>query len=339
MPAPQPSRVPAGVPTGGRFAASRHTDPGTDLLERTDPDAERELFDRFSASARHWGNRLGVDADDLLQDTAVEFYATLARRRGAGDPQPGLNGRIVKPADRAASPMANPGGWIHRIAYNIAARRVAGTNSSADLAALREYRTRLQDAENRCGCALSPAEADRLADEIRLARPPRRRPTPGFHRRVRTVSTEALGPDWDAPADSNTLEMGEFRVHTAGAAAENLLSRSGSPGRAAARRLAWDVVADVTGAPVVVPEVIDPGTSREAARLVDAAGGPVAVSRRWARDPHDPAVTALFTPFGRLDTHEQQSVIRTIHRSGGYGDKVWAAALQAATVRRDRRAG
>jgi hypothetical protein len=235
--------------------------------------------------------------------------------------------------------MANPGGWIHRIAYNIAARRVAGTNSSADLAALREYRSRLQEAENRCGRALSPVEADRLADEIRLARPPRRRPTPGFHRRVRTVSTEALGSDWDAPADSNTAEIGEFRVHTAGAVAENLLSRSGSPGRAAARRLAWDAVADVTGAPVVVPEVIDPGTARDAARLVDDAGGATAVSRRWVIDPRNPAVTALFTPFGRLDSVEQQAVIRTIHRSGGYGDQVWAAALRAATYRPQRSTG
>ena len=339
MPSPQPSRVGAGVPTGGRFAPSRHTDPGTDLLERTDPGAERELFDRFSASARHWGNRLGVDAEDLLQDTAVEFYATLARQRGANEPQPGLNGRTVKPSSSPATPMANPGGWIHRIAYNIAARRVAGTNSSADLAALREYRTRLQAAESHCGHELSAAEADRRADEIRLARPPRRRPTSGFHRRVRQVSTEALGPDWDAPAESNSLDGNEFRAHTPGAVAEELLSRSGSPGRAAARRLAWDAVADVTGAPVVVPEVIDPGTARDAARLVDDAGGATAVSRRWALDPRQPAVIALFTPFGRLDSVEQQAVIRTIHRSGGYGDQVWAAALQAATVTRDRRAG
>ena len=339
MPAPQPSRVPAGVPTGGRFAASRHTDPGTDLLERTDPSAERELFDRFSASARHWGNRLGVDTEDLLQDTAVEFYATLARHRGADDPRPGLNGRTVKPADRPAAPMANPGGWIHRIAYNIAARRVAGTNSSADLAALREYRTRLREAESRGGRELSPAEADRLADEIRMARPPRRRPGAAFHRRVRTVSTDALGPDWDAPAETNFPEAGEFRAQSAGAAAEQMLSRNGSPGRSAARRLAWDAVADVTGAPIVVPDVIDPKTSREAARLVNDAGGAVAVSRRWASNPQHPAVTALFTPFGRLDDTEQQAVIRTIHRSGGYGDDVWAAALQGATHRSVRRAG
>ena len=181
MPVAQPARVPAGVPAGGRFAASRHTDPGTDLLESTDPATERELFDRFTASARHWGNRLGVDTDDLLQDTAVEFYATLARQRGADDPQPGLNGRVVKTATRPTqSRMVNPGGWIHRIAYNIAARRVAGTNSSADLAALREYRNRLQQAENDRGRQLSVAEADRLADEIRMSRPPRRRPTPGL---------------------------------------------------------------------------------------------------------------------------------------------------------------
>ena len=218
--------MPAGVRTRGRFAASRLTDPGTDLLDRSDPAVERELFDRCSASARHWGNRLGVGTEDLLQDTAVEFYATLARQRGADGPQPGLNGRTVKPA----TPMANPGGWIHRIAYNIAARRVAGTNSSADLSALREYRTRVQDAENRSGRELSPLEADRLSDEIRMTRPPRRRPTPGFHRKVRTVSTEALGPDWDTPADANPAEVGEFPAHTAGATAENLLTDSGSPG-------------------------------------------------------------------------------------------------------------
>ena len=99
----QPSRVPAGVPAGGRFASSRHTDPGADLLERSDAATERELFDRFSASARHWGNRLGVDTDDLMQDTAVEFYATMARQRGADDPQPGLNGRVVNTADRPRS--------------------------------------------------------------------------------------------------------------------------------------------------------------------------------------------------------------------------------------------
>ena len=143
---------------------------------------------RFSASARHWGNRLGVDAEDLMQDTAVEFYATLARQRSAVDPQPGLNGREV--AVRPTAGMANPGGCIHRIAYTIAAGRVAGTNASADLAAVREFRTRRDELENRVGRGLSVAEADRLADEIRLSRPPRRRPAPGFHRRVRT------GPRW-----------------------------------------------------------------------------------------------------------------------------------------------
>ena len=95
----------------------------------------------------------------------------------------------------------------------------------------------------------------------------------------------------------------------------------------------------MTGAPVVVPDVLDPGTSREAARLVDEAGGAIAVARRWARNPQTPAVTALFTPFGRLDTDEQRAVIRTIHRSGPYGDQVWAAALRSATYRPNRRAG
>ena len=172
-----------------------------------------------------------------------------------------------------------------------------------------------------------------------MSRPPRRRPTPGFHRRPRTVSTEALGPDWDQPIESNPLGSSEFRAHTAGAAAEKRLTANGNRGRVAARDLAWDAVADVTGAPVVVPDVIDPRSSRDAARLVDDAGGAVAVSRRWAHDPADPAVAALFTPFGRLDTDEQRAVIRTIHRSGGYGDQVWAAALRSATYRPRRSTG
>ena len=125
MSASQPARVPAGVRTGGGFAATGHADPGTDLLERSGAAVDRELFDRFGASARHWGNRL------------------------------------------------------------------------------------------------------------------------------------------------------------------------------------------VTGAPVVVPEVVGPVRSREALRLVDVAGGAAAVSRRWARDPRDAPVAALFTPFGRLDVDEQRAVIRT----------------------------
>jgi len=279
----EPSRVPAGVPAGGRFAASEHADPGTDLLDAVDARSERELFGRFSASARHWGNRLGVDAEDLMQDTAVEFYATLARQRSAADPQPGLNCREVMVPSGPAARMANPGGWIHRIAYNIAARRVAGTNASADLAALREFRTRRDELENRVGRGLSAAEADGLADEIRLTRPPRRRPAPGFHRRVRTVSTDAMEQDWDLPAEPDRVEGGEFAAHTTGAVAENLLAGRGRSGRAAAQRLAWDVVADATGAPVVVPDVLDPAVARRAQRRVQDAGGAAAVARA-ARD-------------------------------------------------------
>jgi len=328
--------VPAGVPTGGRFAASRHADPGTDLLGAG---SERELFGRFNASARHWGNRLGVDVEDLLQDTAVEFYATLARRRSAGDPRPGLNGREVTVRSAAGSGMVNPGGWIHRIAYNIAARRVAGTDRSADLAALREFRVRRDEVENRWGRGLSQVEADRLADEIRLARPPRRRPAPGFHRRVRTVSTDVMEQDWDVPAEPDPVDGGEFAAHTAGAVAESLLAGEGRSGRAAAQGLAWDVVAEVTGAPVVVPGVLDPAVARRAARRVQDAGGASVVARAvrdGVSEEDVDAVEALCVPFGRLDEEERAAVVRTVRRSGGYGDQVWSAALRAATYRPGR---
>jgi len=328
--------VPAGVPTGGRFAASRHADPGTDLLGAG---SERELFGRFNASARHWGNRLGVDVEDLLQDTAVEFYATLARRRSAGDPRPGLNGREVTVRSAAGSGMVNPGGWIHRIAYNIAARRVAGTDRSADLAALREFRARRDEVENRWGRGLSQVEADRLADEIRLARPPRRRPAPGFHRRVRTVSTDVMEQDWDVPAEPDPVDGGEFAAHTAGAVAESLLAGEGRSGRAAAQGLAWDVVAEVTGAPVVVPGVLDPAVARRAARRVQDAGGASVVARAvrdGVSEEDVDAVEALCVPFGRLDEEERAAVVRTVRRSGGYGDQVWSAALRAATYRPGR---
>lgn len=328
--------MPAGVPTGGRFAASRHADPGTDLLGAG---SERELFGRFSASARHWGNRLGVDVEDLLQDTAVEFYATLARRRTAGDPRPGLNGREVTVRSAAGSGMVNPGGWIHRIAYNIAARRVAGTDRSADLAALREFRVRRDEVENRWGRGLSQVEADRLADEIRLARPPRRRPAPGFHRRVRTVSTDVMEQDWDVPAEPDPVDGGEFAAHTAGAVAESLLAGEGRSGRAAAQGLAWDVVAEVTGAPVVVPGVLDPAVARRAARRVQDAGGASVVARAvrdGVSEEDVDAVEALCVPFGRLDEEERAAVVRTVRRSGGYGDQVWSAALRAATYRPGR---
>jgi len=328
--------VPAGVPTGGRFAASRHADPGTDLLGAG---SERELFGRFNASARHWGNRLGVDVEDLLQDTAVEFYATLARRRTAGDPRPGLNGREVTVRSAAGSGMVNPGGWIHRIAYNIAARRVAGTDRSADLAALREVRVRREEVENRWGRGLSQVEADRLADEIRLARPPRRRPAPGFHRRVRTVSTDVMEQDWDVPAEPDPVDGGEFAAHTAGAVAESLLAGEGRSGRAAAQGLAWDVVAEVTGAPVVVPGVLDPAVARRAARRVQDAGGASVVARAvrdGVSEEDVDAVEALCVPFGRLDEEERAAVVRTVRRSGGYGDQVWSAALRAATYRPGR---
>ena len=328
--------MPAGVPTGGRFAASRHADPGTDLLGAG---SERELFGRFNASARHWGNRLGVDVEDLLQDTAVEFYATLARRRTAGDPRPGLNGREVTVRSAAGSGMVNPGGWIHRIAYNIAARRVAGTDRSADLAALREFRARRDEVENRWGRGLSQVEADRLADEIRLARPPRRRPAPGFHRRVRTVSTDVMEQDWDVPAEPDPVDGGEFAAHTAGAVAESLLAGEGRSGRAAAQGLAWDVVAEVTGAPVVVPGVLDPAVARRAARRVQDAGGASVVARavRDGMSEEDvDTVEALCVPFGRLDEEERAAVVRTVRRSGGYGDQVWSAALRAATYRPGR---
>ena len=300
------------------------------------------MFDRFSASARHWGNRLGVDTDDLLQDTAVEFYATLARQRGADDPQPGLNGRVVNTADRPRqSTMVNPGGWIHRIAYNIAARRVAGTNSSADLAALREYRNRLQQTENRmraCAFRGGGGPAGRRDPDVQAAAPAPdpwvstagRGPCPPRHS-GRTGTSPSNRTRWAAASSRPTPPVPRPRSGW---------HRNGNRGRSAAQRPGVGRGGRRDRRAGRGSRRHRPGdSSRDAARLVDDAGGAVAVSRRWAHDPADPAVAALFTPFGRLDTDEQRAVIRTIHRSGGYGDQVWAAALRSATYRPQRSAG
>jgi len=145
-----------------------------------------------------------------------------------------------------------------------------------------------------------------------------------------------LGQDWDLPAEPGRVDGAEFAAHTHGAIAERMLAGPGPRARQSARGLAWDAVADLTGAPIVVPEILDPPAARRAARLVDEAGGATAVARRWPDDAHGPAAGALFTPFGQLDEDERAAVIRTIRRSGGHGDQVWAAALGAATFHPDR---
>lgn len=324
-------RVPAGTPTGGRFAPTSRSESTVSLLEES-IDAEAVLA-QAQASGRFFAKKFGVDADDITSETLLAFYTAAANRAG----QPSL---------------ANPNGYLHSTAASMAVKAVSGAKRSEVRQALSVWESEVRSTEQRLGRRLGEEERHAIAEKVRMAQPARRRAPEGFERTPTIVSIDedrqyarSSGGrhnliDRMADSDANSSPAG-FRPGSVGDRAEDALAEGGFEATMRARRMAWNALAEASGAPNVVEDSVTERHAKDFRRIIESAGGPMAVAERWEAGQASVEETrALFGAFGPLSDRERSQVVGVMRRSGAYAPDLWDSTIGAATVRRGvRRAG
>lgn len=345
------TRVRAGVPSGGQFAADAHDEADIDgLLDsmgfaELDPAEAMEIASRAARRLAHKTPR--VDAAEVSQDTLLNYLnARNNARTKLWDAY--TNGVVVRPG----SVLENPGAYINRVAEGIVQRHATGEDQSPDRAAIKAWRQAVADAEQHLGRDLTQNEKDDLANHIRESQAPGRRAKVGFHEARGEVTASSFGDD-DAVvvddvvgADGRLLSAGDITGDFSPDEIGDALLESFSAGRASAaqnaRRRAWDAVAGRSGAPMVVQGSLTEGRVTAARRTISEAGGISSVCARWADETASVDETnALFAPFGNnLDYSAQARVVSAIGDLGAYADDVFDGALGGATRSRvDKKVG
>lgn len=311
--APQrsPSRVAAGVPTGGQFAG--HDRPEAGSVTLSEPDIAK-VVEAARTSAGYWARRYGCSSEDLASETLLAWWG--ARSRANSDAP-------IRDADR----------YITRTARNMAAQTVAGAARTEDRQAYVAYNKRWAELAQRSGRTPSASECAEMASAIRMAQPPGRRAREGFHNRhPRDVE---LNPNIARAANEETSldpsPVGERMV-----AVENLAAIRGRDNLEEARKRVWDAMAERRGTPMVVRASIADRAAASARKTVRSGGGAAAVGRRWMAGTCSPAEAAgLFAPFGpKLDEDGRDKVVELILAAPAHADDLWDASVAAATAPR-----
>lgn len=270
-----------------------------------------------------------VDHDDMVQDAMLRLLEQSARN-GGEVPQGGLV-------------------------------RTAVTHSRARLASDGEHHTanrgrqELAQAQQRLeaerGRALSAHERDALAEEVRLGFPPGRRPPKGYQHQRSTVSIGGgerdddhgytVHPDVLTHQDQYPSEHTEAGDSAAFARHfERMVQDSEAHGdqqevMARARRQLWRTFREDNPD---IPRITQLGvgevnTAKRAFR--DAGVTPMEFAEAWLYGRSDTALEeAFFAPFGgaqNLSVAQQQAVAQRVTRDLVRGDKLWDAALEAAS--------
>ena len=305
-------RVPRGTPkTGGQYAEDRRPEGGELTLE--------EAFSEIGFWSRRYANRFGVDSDDVMQD-AMLTYSSLVK---APD-KPVTKKQIISAAKYAA----------------IAA--IKGRSNHRDDAAMAAYYDETARQMNDLGRALTAAEEDAIAADIR-EKATKNPPTHGFHRRAfeDTFSmadvTNSDSDRWgqatlasrveDAVRDSEVdIILDDFEAGSAGA----LVMETAPSNLAQARRMAWRALSDVN-TPSPVENSVSRRSATEIREEISAAGGAVKCAKMYERGLLDSE--SIFTPFGKLDESGKDAVCRVLTRYPEYGDSLWLAVVSFAERR------
>lgn len=343
-------RQPAGIPVGGQFAASAHTEADLSLDEVSGLTVTDEMIAQFAAeAARNEAGRYPgqIDRDDLAQEAALEY---VKRRKKNLDAI--ASGDVS--AEQSAVLLSHPGPYIQTIAHGLAQRVVTGFEQSYERSAIKGYLDAKRSLEQHLGRALTGAEEDDLATQIRDDQPPGRRAKEGFHRTAPgTVSLDDEdGPDRlskMAAAGATGTDLGtsggggDVPEGTMAAALLDAIDAGEANARADARRNAWAAVAEMRGVPNVIAESLSESEAAAARRALNDHGGAVAVARMWSAETAETpaqiaACEALFVPFGgTTDFDDQEAIVATLISLRDSGaDQMFDFAIGSATRKRKK---
>ncbi len=320
-------RQPRGVKEGGQFANTANPESSVMLVDHAGiAEAERQaqIFIRRYGLTNRTVNGY-MDADDLTQDAIVAFLAASQTERSAD----------------AKLPVAT-----------IAKRSIIRALDNGDHkshSALKLYQSQLATREETLGRSLTPLEKDELAESVRLSLPLHNRPVTGFHvPKVRAVvsldsmtvvKASQTDPGKDGVAfyeralditdgQKPVPNLDDFEEGSSGDRAVQLKSEGK---QVAARALAWNAIAEFSGAPLCVTEPIGKRVAIRARANVAEAGGPLECARTYL----ETGATAddLFAPFGSITDDERRTVCDTLVRHELYAEDLWRVAISQAEGR------
>jgi hypothetical protein len=318
-------RQPRGIREGGQFAGSKNPESQVVLegLSETQRVA-RSLIRRYGLTNRELNGYMSDD--DLTQDAALNYL--IASDQSAD--------RLVDTPPLRTSLLAK--------------RAIINALQGGDHkghAALRLFRDEKAELERQLERELTPRERDELAEKLRMSIPSHRRPSVDFH----------LPKRWNSSLDAATEMNGthgqgkENTLRTAQAVARAVDSSDdvitddfaeGSIGDQAsilkmegdqvrARALAWDAIAEFSGAPLTVKGSVGKRVAMAARSAVLEGDGPVGLARTYM----DTGRTSdeLFVPFGDINDAQRYAVCEIFTKHAEYATELWRVAISQAEGR------
>lgn len=318
-----------GTKDGGQFAPTSNPESSVQLV---DSDSEMDGVTETQRLARNFIRRYGLhdhtvngymDADDLTQDAVMAYLVASQTDRPEGVELP--VGVIAK---RSIIRALDAG--THRSKGNYAAVKLLDQSRVAR--------------EAKLGRDLTPNELDELAQELRMSLPASHRPGVGFHRpNVRVFSLDSATTSvvsnvgqmseterimFQATSDAPSIVTDDFTDGTIGDRALRLKSDGHQSG---ARSLAWDAIAEHSGAPLCTSTPIGKRAAIRARANVAQSGGPLSCARSYLETGS--TTDDLFAPFGPVDDNRRRAVCETLTRHAKYADDLWRVAISQAEGR------
>lgn len=300
---------------GGAIDTSNQSSAGPLRISETDRQSVRRLQELIRGQVRaKFGN--SVDGDEVFSQVMEE--ATKMLRDGKMRDITSNIGKLRVIASRKAIDIAYPG------------------QSSETRTGKIKLIQRRQELESELGRSLSPKEYEALADQIRLAEPPKRRPKIGYHLDDETTLT------LDKPIGDGSVTFGELmeaqeKTDTSGVWGATERAMHGHEGvtplsAEQVRGEYWRFAA-MSNPSVPQPVRIPQQDADRAAADAERIGIDWMVRAYEDDNIASDSAESLFAPFGGVQgttDAQREAVIDVLSRNGGYSNQLWSVALEQA---------
>ena len=307
-------RQPKGVKDGGQFAGSSNPESSLQLT-----DVDMDGITETQRLARNFIRRYGLhdhtvngymDSDDMTQDAVMAYLVASQTDRPEG--------------------VALPVGVIAKRSI-IRALDSGSHRSKGDYAAMKLFDQSRMKREEHLDRPLTSSELDELAQELRMSMPASHRPGVGFHRQPATMSSLNAMPEQILDetmfqifgGGGDSVDSDDFSNGSLGDRALQLKSQGN---QVAARALAWDAVAEHSGAPLCTTAPIGKRAAIRARSNVAQAGGPLSCAQSYLETGS--TTDDFFAPFGPIDVDQRRAVCETLARHEHYADDLWMIAIR-----------
>lgn len=320
-----PEQLREGVDLTGLTAAEK-------LKVFTQNDDLRGYFEFLNRSAGNWAYRLrlrersiSVTEEDMAQEGVLEVLEKLEKVNNTNEIQDihGLTSRMIQ----------------HKTIRN-----TSENYNQYDRQARIILENQMNDFRNLHGRGMSQREYNEAVHRIRedwpdqKHRPSKNWATPDFGSHdLNIVRLDSPAGDEDSSPKHEhvtALSMGATQDTKAVTDALTFWDEGGNGNKAKARRLMWNMTAELSENEASIPKVQEGCISKRQADANRLAintheGGVNAAINDWEQAEDNPAVDALFAPFGDLDMAQQQAVITHL-KSRGNDDQpeiLWRSAI------------